>query len=264
MADRGYQTVKGKEVARMTILKHASHRPFPLPEGPWVMKQTWRNVLFAHWPVSPAAIRALVPEALQLDTYDGGAWVSAVALRMSGIRLRWLPPVPFASSFAQLNVRTYVTVDGKPGVFFFSLDAANPLAVWMAGRWLRLPYFHAQINVRAAGRHTAYALRRTHPNAPAAEFAAQYRPVSDVSAAQPGTLAHWLTERYCLYAIGKKGQICRGDLHHLPLPLQRAEAEISTNTMALAHDIRLPDVEPVLHYAHRVETVIWPLRSVGG
>src|SRR4051812_5845616 len=110
----------------MDILKHTGHRPWPLPSGPWVMKQVWEELLFAHWPVSPEIIRPFIPGGINLDTYNDQAWLGIVPFRMSGVRPRLLPAVPWLSAFPELNVRTYVTVDNKPGVLFLSLEAANP------------------------------------------------------------------------------------------------------------------------------------------
>ncbi|WP_096181900.1 YqjF family protein [Effusibacillus lacus] len=225
------------------------------------MTQTWNDLLFAHWPIKPDVIRTLIPDSLQLDTFDGRAWIGVVPFHMSGIRLRWLPPVPFMSSFPEMNVRTYVVADGKPGVYFFSLDATNPIAVWTARTWFRLPYFNAHITVANEAGRIRYTSRRTHRPAPAGEFQAVYQPVSGVFHPHQGTLDHWLTERYRLYTIGRNKQVYHGEIHHAPWPLQQAEAEISVNTMAQGFGIELPAVKPILHFAKKIETVIWPLRQ---
>jgi uncharacterized protein YqjF (DUF2071 family) len=127
------------------MLENTSHRPWPLPKLPWIMKQKWHDLLFAHWPVPAEQLRSFVPEALPLDTFEGTAWIAVVPFSMSGIRLRGLPPVPGTSRFPELNVRTYITLGGKPGVYFFSLDAANALAVWGARRFYNLAYYLAEL-----------------------------------------------------------------------------------------------------------------------
>jgi uncharacterized protein len=225
-----------------------------------MVAQSWRDLLFAHWPVPATSLRPLVPAGLELDTFEERAWIGVVPFRMKGIRARWLPPVPWLSAFAELNVRTYVTFGGKPGVCFFSLDAANPVAVASARRWFHLPYMNAAMTCRAAGDAIEYSSRRTHREAPAAEFRARYGPTGPVTPAEPGSLTHWLTERYCLYTTDKRGRVLRAEVHHEPWPLQPARAEIAANTMASAAGIILPNEPPLLHFARRLDVHIWSLR----
>lgn len=223
------------------------------------MAQTWHDVAFLHWPLPLAALRPLVPSTLALDTWDGSAWLGIVPFRMSGVRPRFLPPPPWLSAFPELNVRTYVTHGGRPGVWFFSLDAANPLAVAVARRWFHLPYFRAQMTCLARGESIHYSSRRVHPGAPAAEFVARYRPTGPVFRAEPDSFAHWATERYCLYTQDHGGQLLRGAIHHLPWPLQPAELELDDNTMAQCHGIPLPDRSPHLLFARRIGAIFWSL-----
>jgi len=238
-------------------LKSVAHRPWPLPAGPWVMAQTWHDLLFAHWPVETQAVRRLVPAELPLDAFEGHAWVGVIPFHMSGIRGRGLPPLPGLSRFPELNVRTYVTLDGKPGVYFFSLDAANLPAVWAARRFYRLPYFHARMSSQAAQERIVYASHRFHGNT---EFRGSYRPTGPIQLRERGSLEHWLTERYCLYTLNA-GCVHRAEIHHQPWPLQDAEAEIQVNTMTEAAGIWLPQIPPTLHFAKRLEVLIWPLRQ---
>ena len=158
----------------LSILREVAHRPWPLPDRPWVMRQTWNDLLFAHWPVEAALLRPLVPRPFQLDTFDGTAWVGVVPFWMSGVTVRGVPPVPGLSRFPELNVRTYVTVDDRPGVYFFSLDAASRFAVWGARTLLNLPYFHAGMRVQS-GAHVEYSSRRSNGHG-GAEFLAAYQP----------------------------------------------------------------------------------------
>src|ERR1700687_6083754 len=127
----------------MASLQDVAHRPWPLPARGWVMAGTWRDLLFAHWPVATTSLRPLVPARLRIDTFDGQAWLAVVPFRMSGVRLRGTPAMPWLSAFPELNVRTYVRCGAKPGVWFFSLDAGNPLAVGIARAWFHLPYYRA-------------------------------------------------------------------------------------------------------------------------
>jgi uncharacterized protein len=238
------------------ILKVVEHRPWPLPRGAWVMTQNWDDLLFAHWPVPAEALRRIVPPVLPLDTYDGAGWIGIVPFGISGFRPRWLPPIPGLSNFPELNVRTYVTVGEEPGVFFFSLDTNSPPAVVGARLWYRLPYFLARMSLRREHSAIRYRSRRTHPGSWAASFAASYYPTGDVRRPQPG-LEHWLTERYCLYAVDRRQHIYRGEIHHAPWPLQPAEAQIDLNTM-IPPGVTLPDSAPLLHFSRRQEVLIWP------
>ncbi len=247
----------------MTVLKEIDHRPWPLPPGPWVMTQTWYDLLFAHWPVPEAALRRIVPAGLELDTFDGQGWVGVVPFGMTRVFPRFTLPVPWLSHFLELNVRTYVRVDDKRGVYFLSLDAANPVAVQIARSWYQLPYYNARMTARRGDDGWLnYHSYRTHRRAAPAEFQGRYRPAGEVYLAQPGTLEHWLTERYCLYTVNRKGQVFRGEIHHGPWPLQPAEAEITANSMTLAHALPLPDTPPLLHFVSRIETYEWAIQAI--
>lgn len=248
------------------LLEQVAHRPYPLPSEPWVMTQVWYDLLFAHWPVPLTALRPVIPPALDVDTYDGQAWLGVVPFGMDRVYPRRAFPVPWLSRFLELNVRTYVKVGDRPGVYFFSLDAANPVAVELARRWYQLPYYHAQMSLRHGRQERrVYHSFRTHAGAAPAEFKGTYRPVGDVFQPLPGSLEAWLTERYCLYTVNRQGQVFRGEIHHAPWPLQPAEAEIEVNTMALPHGLRLPDQgrrPALLHFAKRLETVEWPIAKL--
>lgn len=239
-----------------------AHRPWPLPGGAWVMAQSWHGLLFAHWPAETAKLRAQIPERLRIDAFDGQAWLAVVPFRMTGIRLRGTPAMPWLSAFPELNVRTYVTCDGKPGVWFFSLDAGNPIAVAIARAWFHLPYFRARMQCSDRGGWVEYASQRTHSTAPAAVLEGRYRPVGPVLFPRPGTLEHFLTERYCLYTLDGRGRLIRAEIHHPPWPLQAAEAEFPQNSMATAAGITLPACQPLLHFAKRQDVVVWRPRHI--
>jgi uncharacterized protein YqjF (DUF2071 family) len=221
------------------------------------MTQTWYKLLFAHWPVPAEAVRALIPELLELDTYDGQAWLGIVPFGMTRVYPRATFPVPWLSRFLELNVRTYVTREGKPGVWFFSLDAANSLAVALARGLFHLPYYHARMRLAESDGWINYTSYRIHPGAAPAEFEARYRPAGPIALSRPGTLEAWLTERYCLYSRDRRGRLSRGEIHHAPWPLQPAEAELTANSMALPLGLRLPAGPPLLHYADRLRTWEW-------
>jgi hypothetical protein len=226
------------------------------------MTQTWEKLLFAHWPLPPDIMRKHLPRQLPLDTYDGCAWIGIVPFRMCGIRPRWLPEVPYLSAFPEINVRTYVVRDGKPGVYFFSLDVTNPLAVQFARRAFHLPYYRARMEIERAETGWRYRSERTGRFAPRAAFSGSYAPVSDVYRAPPGSIDEWLTERYCLYTT-HEDSVYRGEIHHLRWPLQRAEAEFATNDMHADFNRYVADsTAPLLHYAESLTTLIWPLAKI--
>jgi uncharacterized protein len=221
------------------------------------MAQSWHDLLFAHWPIAAETLRRKLPRTLELDTFHGTAWVGVVPFRMSGVRLRGTPPLPWLSAFLELNVRTYVTYGEKPGVWFLSLDAARWLAVAVARAWFCLPYYSARMSCTRDGEDVVYTSLRTQAGTPRAELAARYGPRGDVLPARPGTLEHWLTERYGLYALSRRGEVMFAEIDHPRWPLQPAEAIFEKNTMAQAHGIELPASAPFLHFARRQDVVVW-------
>ena len=239
------------------ILAVHEHRPFPLPKAPWIMYQDWHDLLFAHWALPAAVVRAVVPRELPLDLWQGQAYVGLVPFVIRNLRPRGVPPLPLISHFAEINVRTYVTVDDKPGVYFFSLDAANVSAVLGARLFFGLPYFKAKFRIESEGERIRYESRRTVRPKPA-EFRATYRPVSDVRPWQPihESLERFLSERYCLYNVIAE-HIYRTNIHHHPWPLQLAEAAIETNTMGDTIPLTLDGLPPLLHFSKAIAVVGW-------
>jgi uncharacterized protein YqjF (DUF2071 family) len=221
------------------------------------MAQTWRDLLFAHWRLPAERLRPHVPDALPVDTYDGSAWLGITPFEVSGLRPRGLTPLPRISRFPELNVRTYTTLDGKPGIWFFSLDAGSAAAVAGARLTYRLPYFHAHMRIERAGGQVRYRSDRAAGTGAPAGLRVSYAPSGAVLAPAPGTLEHWLTERYCLYTVGRRGRILRADIHHPPWPLQPATADFEHNTMP-PRGVPLPAHEPLLHFARRQDVLIWP------
>ena len=233
-----------------------SHRSWSLPGLPWTMKQTWNDLLFAHYPIKMEVLRKLVPDVLPLDSFDGMGWIGVVPFHMTDIRLRGMPPIPGTDRFPELNVRTYVTVDGKPGVYFFSLDATNLLAVKTAQTVYYLPYKHAEMSVNRSGDVIDYKSKRKNGNH---TFECTYKPISEPYFAEKGSFDEWLTERYCLYTLNKNGIPLRCDILHRPWPLQHAEAEIKVNTMLTKQGISVENDKPILHFAKKLEVRMWPL-----
>ena len=239
------------------ILDVTAHRPWPIPNAPWVMTQTWRHLLFAHWPIAVDTLRARVPPAFAIDTLDGQAWLGIVPFEMSNVAPRGIPAIEPLSTFPELNVRTYVRHHGVPGVYFFSLDADNRLVVATARRFFHLPYFSAAMTIEASENDVRYDSRRRASRGPQASFAARYRPVGPSVEPFPGTLEHFLTERYCLFTIGRSSQVLRVDIHHQPWTLQPAAATFESNSMATAAGLTLPNTAPLLHVARRQDVVAW-------
>jgi uncharacterized protein YqjF (DUF2071 family) len=198
-----------------------------------------------------------VPKPLRIQEFDGTSWIALVPFRMSGVMRRPLPDLPWISAFPELNVRLYVEHGGKPGVWFLSLDATNPLAVWAARRFFHLPYYRARMSLTHQGDTILY-----HSERPSAELKAWYRPTSSPYLSQAGSLEHFLTERYCLYARRPDGSLWRNEVHHAPWPLQKAEAGIETNTMFAFNGLAMEGPPALLHYAHRIDVVVWDAERV--
>jgi uncharacterized protein YqjF (DUF2071 family) len=242
--------------AHSLIVNQVAHRPWPMPARLWMMRQSWHDLLFAHWPLDPAALVRSVPPQFQLDLFGEQAWLGVVPFCMTDVAPRGVPSLPWLSRFAELNVRTYVRVADKPGVFFFSLDAGNALAACAARLLFHLPYFAADMGVERSSGQIRYRSRRRNAGS-SAVFVATYGPAGAPFNALAGSLEYFLTERYCLYALDRGGRPYRLDIHHPPWSLQPAVAEISENTMAQASSITLPGIGPLLHFAARQDMVAW-------
>jgi uncharacterized protein YqjF (DUF2071 family) len=238
-------------------LDERSHRPWPLPDSPWIQGQTWCNLLFAHWEVPAERLRRVMPPALPLHLYDDGrAWLGITPFEVKGLRLRGTPPLPWVSQFPELNVRTYVELDGKPGIYFFSLDAARKAGVIAARRTYRLPYFHARMRAVRMGTRIDYESERIDSSGPPASFRGSYEPTGPVT---DDHLGRWLAERYCAYTVDGSGRPLRIEIHHPPWPLQPAQGELDAAGMAAPLAIELRG-EPLLHFSARQDTLIWPLK----
>ena len=227
-----------------------------MPQGPWLMTQTWHDLLFAHWNVDVPALRASVPASFELDLFDGQAWIGIVPFRMTNVSPRGVPPLRWISEFPELNVRTYVKVADRPGVYFFSLDAGSSLAVRAARVLLNLPYYLAAMAVTTRGNEIDYESRRSDKSADA-ELVATYEPTGAAFCPAEGSLEYFLTERYCLYNLDHRGRPYRLEIHHAPWELQAARVYVVRNTMAEAHGLKLLNRQPLAHFAKRQDMVAW-------
>jgi uncharacterized protein len=241
------------------ILEVTEHRPFPLPKAPWVMQQTWVDLLFAHWKIPQEILRRRIPQSLELDTYQGETYIAVTPFKMRDVKFHLLPPIPTATDFLEVNVRTYVKKEGKPGIYFFSLDASSTLSTIGARLGTNLPYHRADMNVTEAdGKFNYSSYRRDAP----AELEVTYQPVSEIFESDPGSLEEFLTERYCLFQeIGEK-KLIEIDIHHVKWPLQVADALFAKNTITRPAGIKLPDEKPLLHFSRSVKVAIWPVKII--
>jgi uncharacterized protein len=228
-----------------------------LGDRPWVMRMRWVDLLFAHWPMPVDALRPLVPASLEIETFDGTAWLGIVPFRMEDVAPRFLPAPPLAGRFPELNVRTYVRHRGRSGVWFLSLDAGNRLAVEGARLGFHLPYFLARMSAQRRDGWIEYRSQRVDGRGAPAALEGRYRPIGPPVASVPGTLDAWLTERRALFAVDSRGHVMLGRIRHPRWPLQPAEAEFPVNTMASAHGVALPGVPPLLHFARRMDVQGW-------
>lgn len=243
-----------------TPFDRVDHRPWPPPRAPWAWRQTWHDLLFLHWPVPVSQLRSLVPPELEIQEFGGSAWFGVVPFWMSGVTPRGWPDIPGLSSFPELNVRTYVSRADRPGVWFLSLDAANRVAIWVARGLYRLPYVYARMNVEHDGARIDY--RSMRPTGQG--FEGSYQPDGPVVNSAPGTLEHFLTERYCLYARSRSGALHCAEVHHAAWPLQRGAATIRRNDMLGVHGIEIDAPPSQIHYAKRLDVRVWRLARIDG
>jgi len=235
------------------------------PDQPVLLLQNWHHLLFLHWQVPAEELQRMIPPELTIDTFEGKAYVGLVPFTMTGVRPVLTPPLPWISNFHEVNVRTYVHLRGEdPGVWFFSLDASSTIAVAAARAAYKLPYFHSQIEFSASNDplpSVDFDSHRDDPNgAQPANARIRYQAMDGiVSAASPGTIEHFLLERYILYASDSSHHLHRARVHHQPYPMQRADLLECDETLVWASGIRRPQDSPLKHYAREVNVKVYPL-----
>lgn len=226
------------------------------------MRMKWHDLLFMHWPVPQSLLKPLLPAALEVDCYESQAWISVVPFRMSGVSPRWLPDLPWMSRFPELNVRTYVRCNGVPGVWFFSLDATNPIAVRIARAWFHLNYVDAKIQLESHENWIRYRCLRTSRTHPPAKLHIDYRPIGESFLAEPGTLEDWLTARYRLFSANRSGRIYCGEIDHSPWVLRNAQALVHSNTMLDGFGHNFSDEPALTQFSRRTDVVAWKIEAV--
>ena len=234
------------------------------PMGTPLLRQQWSELLFLHWPVPAELLQPHLPPRLKIDTHDGMAWLAIVPFQMSKVRTRLTPEMPGTNAFLELNVRTYVHLDGVPGVWFFSLDATKALAVWVARTFFNLPYLRANMRLeRPSADLRQFTATRTHGGVPAASFRATWKIGAPLPPAEPGSLAFFLTERYALYTSNKaQTKLYRGRVAHAQWPLSTAQVLHLESNLIEGHGLPTPTGKPVVHAGGPVSVELWPMQQV--
>ncbi|MCR2821695.1 YqjF family protein [Lederbergia panacisoli] len=242
------------------VLQATKHRPYPLPSKPWIMKQRWSDVLFTHWPIEPEKLKPFIPSPIEIDTFDGFAWLGVIVFKIDGIYPRGFPPISIRSAFPEINLRTYVKLNGKPGIYFLSLDVDDWTSYTLAKRWLHVPYYPADISFQQKGQSIHFeSIRKKHTPI---MCKGSYTPISEIFYAENMTLDHFLTERYCFFSHDLKSNIYCLDIHHHQWPLQKADADISTHDLFKTFNLKLADLHPIIHYSQGVEALIWNIKKM--
>lgn len=246
-------------------MDRTEHRPYPPPGGAWAGFQSWRHLLFLHWPVEGGIVRPYIPDGLELDTFDGQAWISVVPFRIREARARGLPPIPGFSSVDEINVRTYVrNRHGKKGVFFLKIGASKWWVAAGARMIFKLPYLSASISMQSEADRFQLKVSWDHNRGARSvteQFDCGYRPGPEKVELKPGTLDYWLTERYCLFTAGGNGAIKIGEIHHRPWLLHPVEVDIAANTLLSDHGISLNGNPSIAAYSSRQDAILWPIRE---
>lgn len=232
-------------------------RPTRNPAG----YQRWNRLLFAHWEVAPEAIQATLPPGLHVDEHDGRAYIGVVPFFMERVRPAFLPPMPWISWFLELNVRTYVYDDaGRPGVWFYSLDCNQPVAVALARRFFHLPYEHARLRAKCTDQGVDYVCRRRTADAPEVRYA--WRHDNAAHAAEPGSLEFFLVERYLLFSADRRGRLYSGQVHHAPYRIRQPDVAACSAGPVRQAGFAVPDGPCSLLAADGVDVTIFPLQPV--
>ncbi|MEM9444872.1 MAG: DUF2071 domain-containing protein [Verrucomicrobiota bacterium] len=236
------------------LLEHVSHRPWPLPHKSWRWKQKWKDLLFVHWEVDKDWLRSKIPPKLELDLFNDKAWIGIVPFSMYGVTLKGFPAPKFMCNFPEINIRTYVRHRDKSGIWFFSLDVPNPIAVWAARTFFYLPYYLAKMQATDNSENIHYFHQRNDK-----VFNAYYKSDRHLNVAAD-SFEHWATERYCLYTTTAKGDLIIGQIHHQKWPLREAKLEILQNT--LLDRIPVGGMHSSILFSKSIDVIIFPIEKV--
>jgi uncharacterized protein YqjF (DUF2071 family) len=227
---------------------------------PWIMTQRWQHLLYQHYRVDEAELRALLPDELEIDTFDGSAWVSLIPLLMNHVHLRDVIPVPTTNRFPEMNLRTYVHRKGVQGVWFLSIDACSWFSVQIARRAFHIPYFDADMTFTPTADGYHFTSRRSGPTE--VRYEAEYRPTGTPGLPPADSVHAFLAERYCMYSTSASGKLLRGDISHSPWHIQGAEVSATTDNVLTAIGLH-PLADPVVAYSPGTQSVAWPMCSAG-
>lgn len=253
--------LESKEANYLDLINDIAHRSSPLPSKNWVMKHTWSNLLFLHWPIHPSKLRPYIPSPLQIDTYDGFAWLGVVVFVIEGIYLRGLSNISLVPIIQEVNVRTYVRYGEKTGVYFLSLDANHWSTYTIAKHWYRLFYHPAKISIQDKENiFHIESIRKGKAETPIM-LKGMYTPLAAEYIPKVGMVDHWVTERYCLYSTRNGKDIYCAKIHHRPWVLQQAEFEIETNTLFMPFYMDLRGAKPIAHFSKGVDALIWNINK---
>ncbi len=220
------------------------------------MHQTWEKLLFLHWPVSPSTLRPFIPKPLEIDTYGGEAWIGITPFTVSNLKLTGLPLIPGTHSFHELNVRTYVFLDGIPGVWFFTLEASKLIPTLAARTFFALNYRKANIRFRRGSDILSFKSERVDNETVDANFEAKWRPRGKLPSPAVDSLEFFLVERYCLFAA-EENRIFSSQIYHSPWALRSAELLTFETTLFESLGLSAPSMLPLTHYADKQEVDIW-------
>lgn len=236
-------------------LKELEHRPWEMPKNPWIWRQSWKELSFLHFPVAVEELKKRVPQALEIDSFEGTAWVSLVPFFMEDVMMRNLPSIYPFKKFPELNARTYVKYGGKTGVYFFSLDASS-LNFVLGGRIaFNLPYYLAKMKIEKKKQgHYHYQSQRRFANKQQFDVEIQYDDAS--FSAEKGSFEHWVAERYCLFTANQKKVSCV-EVHHAPWQLHHASCKIHANDLLKTLGIQPLQQEPICHFSPGVDVIAW-------
>jgi uncharacterized protein len=237
------------------IITHTSHRTWALPTGRWAYYQEWNRVLFLHWKVPADALQTMLPTHLTLDLHEGNAWISLVPFTMEKIRPNGIPAFSPISNFHEINIRTYVTAEGKSGVYFLNIEAQKYLSAYIARKASGLPYEKAEITRESNTIKHAY----TSINQKKAfQLKAVFETGNPITHKIP--LDIFLTERYCLY-LDDNGQLYRYQIHHHPWDLQEVQIKNLTTAYTIGN-ISLHTPPDLAHYSEGVQVIAWKREKV--